>query len=284
MMATLRHLQQTVQSIKEQFVGSEAERKKFLSAFYNHYIFKKIHLPSLIKFPAAKFRYQNIVLETRPETIDFWATLESYEPDLTHFLTTVTGEAKGTFVDVGAHIGRFSTLMAKQNWQVISFEPLKTNFLALEKNLQNNGLTGNAQIFNVGLGDQPSEKTIYFNKMELGEATVNQREGDSKDSIKILRFDDIAQDFSFRDLCIVKVDVEGFEEQVLSGMEEFVKREKPLFVIELWEEKSANLVKFLKSQGYKRLHIFWFVEEKHQQYIDKMYSMYNRHKLVYDYK
>lgn len=283
-MATLRHLKQTVKSIKDQFVGTEAEKKKFLTAFYNHYIFKKLNLPALVKFPAAKFKYQNVVLETRAETIDFWATLESYEPDLTHFLTSVIGEAKGSFIDVGAHIGRFSTLMAKQQWQVISFEPLKTNFEALEKNLKSNGSSENAQIINAGLGDQSTDKTIYFNKMELGEASVYPREGDSKDFIRILRFDDIADQFTFRPVCVVKVDVEGFETNVLSGMQEFVKKEKPLFVIELWEEKSANLVKFLKSQGYKRLHIFWFIEEKHQEYIEKMYQMYNRYQLVYDYQ
>ncbi|MBP3839459.1 MAG: FkbM family methyltransferase, partial [Chryseobacterium sp.] len=118
----------------------------------------------------------------------------------------------------------------------------------------------------------------------LGEASVSEKNGDSKDEVKILRFDDLYQDFEIENLCIVKVDVEGYEEEVLEGMHEFVSKHKPLFVIELWAEKSPKLVEFLKSQGYKRLHIFWFVEEKHNPYISQMYERYNRYHLNYDYE
>lgn len=283
-MTKREHLKKTVNSIKTQLVGNNSDKKRFLAAFYNHYIFKQLHLPGIIKFPKAKFTYQNVILETRPNTIDFWVCLESYEPDLTLFLTEFIDEKKGTFIDVGAHIGRYSTLMAKKNWDVISFEPLKINFQALENNLKINGVEKNARIFNAGLGNEAEEQTIYFNKLELGEASISEQEGDSKDDIKILRFDDIYKDFVLNDLCVVKVDVEGYEEKVIEGMHDFVKTHKPLFVIELWAEKSPKLVEFLKSQGYKRLHIFWFIEEKHKESISKMYEKYNRYKLNYGYE
>ncbi|MBU4537453.1 MAG: FkbM family methyltransferase [Weeksellaceae bacterium] len=282
-MTKRQHLRKTVHSIKSQFVGKSYEQKYFLAAFYNHYIFKALKLPGIIKFPKAQFKYQDVVLETRPNTIDFWATLESYEPDLTLFLTEYVNGEQGTFVDVGAHIGRFSTLMAKKNWNVISFEPLKINFNALENNLKLNNVEKNAKIFNVGLGNRTEDQIIYFNKLELGEASVSQKEGSSRDSVKILRFDDLYNDLQIKDFCIVKVDVEGFEEQVLEGMHGFVKTHQPLFVIELWAEKSPKLVEFLKAQGYKRLHIFWFVEEKHSACMSKMYERYNRYQLTYGY-
>ncbi|MCP2037484.1 FkbM family methyltransferase [Chryseobacterium sp. HSC-36S06] len=283
-MTRREHLRKTVKNIKNQFVGEPVHRRHFLAAFYNHYISKNLRLPVFIRFPKAQFKYQNVTLETRPNTIDFWATLESYEPDLTQFLTEFLNGEKGTFIDVGAHIGRFSTLMSKQGWKVISFEPLKTNFRALEHNLKSNGVYENAQIFNAGLGNKTDNETIYFNSLELGEASVSEKNGDSKDEVKILRFDDLYQDFEIENLCIVKVDVEGYEEEVLEGMHEFVSKHKPLFVIELWAEKSPKLVEFLKSQGYKRLHIFWFVEEKHSPYISQMYERYNRYQLNYDYE
>ena len=283
-MTRREHLKKTVKSIKNQFVGDRRSRRLFLAAFYNHYISKNLNLPVFIKFPKAQFKYQNVTLETRPDTIDFWATLESYEPDLTQFLTEFLNGEKGTFIDVGAHIGRFSTLMAKQGWQVISFEPLKTNFQALENNLKVNHTNGNVRIFNAGLGNKTGNSTIYFNSLELGEASVTEKNGNNKDAVQILRFDDIYKDFNISDFCIVKVDVEGYEEQVVEGMHDFVKIHKPLFVIELWAEKSPKLVEFLKSQGYKRLHIFWFIEEKHHPYISQMYARYNRYHLNYDYE
>lgn len=283
-MTRREHLKKTVKSIKNQFVGDHIDRRLFLAAFYNHYISKNLKLPVFIKFPNAQFKYQNVTLQTRPNTIDFWATLESYEPDLTQFLTEFLNGEKGTFIDVGAHIGRFSTLMAKQNWKVISFEPLRTNFQALENNLRVNNVRKNAQIFHAGLGNKTENETIYFNSLELGEASVSEKSGDSRDTVQIVRFDDLYRDFVIADFCIVKVDVEGYEEEVLEGMHHFVKIHKPLFVIELWAAKSPKLVEFLKSQGYKRLHIFWFIEEKHSPYISKMYERYNRYHLNYDYE
>ena len=86
-MTRREHLKKTVKSIKNQFVGDRRSRRRFLAAFYNHYISKNLNLPVFIKFPKAQFKYQNVTLETRPNTIDVWATLESYEPDLTQFLT-----------------------------------------------------------------------------------------------------------------------------------------------------------------------------------------------------
>ena len=237
-----------------------------------------------MKFPKARFKYQNVFLETRPETIDFWACLETYEPDLTYFLTEVVTENRGTFVDVGGHIGRFTTLMAKKGWDVITFEPLPTNYNALQNNLKINNVSDNAQVYNAGLGDETIEKTMFFNKKELGEASVAEQVGGSSESIKIMKFDDVYSNLKFKDLCIAKVDVEGFEENVISGMKHFIEAELPLFVIELWEEKSANLIAFLKSLGYKRLHIFWFHPEKHQDLITKMYEKYNRYSLRYDYE
>lgn len=283
-MGKKEQLKSTVKSIKTQFIGSNANQKYFLAAFYNHYIFKLLKLPPIIKFPKAQFKYQDVILETRPNTIDFWATLESYEPDFTHFLVEVVKDENGTFVDVGAHIGRYSTLMAKKNWKVISFEPLKINFNALENNLKLNKIEHNATLFNFGLGNKKEEQTIYYNKLELGEASIDEKTGDSKDFVKILRFDDIYKDLKIDDFCVVKVDVEGYEEQVLEGMHGFVKEHKPLFVIELWEEKSPKLVAFLKSQGYRRLHIFWFSDEKYAACMNKMYQLYNRHQLIYDYE
>ncbi|MDO5614633.1 MAG: hypothetical protein Q4G16_00460 [Cruoricaptor ignavus] len=106
----IEHLSVTVKSIKEQIISGKFW---FLLSFYSHYILKIFGLKNIIPFPAAKFRYQNIVLQTRKETIDFWACLENYEPDLTYFLMNVLKGKKFNFIDVGGHIGRFTVLMAK---------------------------------------------------------------------------------------------------------------------------------------------------------------------------
>ncbi|MFV0304747.1 MAG: FkbM family methyltransferase [Moheibacter sp.] len=279
-MNKLRKLKHTIYSINHQILEKKIQ---FNLAFFSHYILKSIPLfkGTIIKFPVTKFKYQNIILQTRANTIDFWVCIESYEPDLTYFLASVLRTKVGTFIDVGGHIGRYTTLMAKKEWDVITFEPLKTNFDTIKDNLNLNNCKQFVQLNNIGLGNQKSTETIYFNGKELAEASLfSSNERNLTTEIKIERFDDyyISTD-KINDLCIVKIDVEGVEENVIRGMSKFIETHKPILIIELWGDKSKNLVPYLKSIGYTRLHIFWFIKEKHQELIDPMYKLYNKHSI-----
>ena len=55
-------------------------------------------------------------------------------------------------------------------------------------------------------------------------------------------------------LDLLKIDTEGFEDQVLAGAEELIARHRPLIYIELAQEyadASARAVAWLQSRGYK---------------------------------
>lgn len=282
-MSKFQYLKETLRSVDNQILENKT---KFKIAFFNHYLIKNtIGSGVFFKFPASKFRYKDVVIQTRRNTIDFWVCLESYEPDLTFFLTSVLKDSKGTFIDVGGHIGRYTTLMAKRKWSVHTFEPIKINYDVIISNLKLNECEQYANVHNLGLGNAESTETIYFNPKEMGEASlIKQNSQNYEDQIKIVRFDDFMQTNQFDDLTVVKIDVEGHEEGVIRGMTNFIEKNKPLLVIELWSENSKSLTKILKSLGYKNLHIFWFIEEKHQKYLDKMYKLYNQKTLRYDYK
>src|SRR5690606_31036162 len=277
-----QYLKNTVKSINSQILENKT---KFFLAFFNHYISKNtIKEFVFFKFPSTKFKYSKVVLKTRPNTIDFWVCLESYEPDLTYFLTDVVNEKKGTFIDVGGHIGRYSTLMAKQNWNVFAFEPIKNNYDILCENLNYNNCSKNAIVYNLGLGNENIEKTIYFNEKEMGEASlIQQDEQNQQTKIKIVKFDDFMKLKNFEKFIIVKIDVEGFENEVLTGMKNFLKTYKPIIVLELWKDNSDKISTLLKEIGYQRLHIFWFIKETHQSLIDPMYLLYSKNKMGYEY-
>lgn len=284
-MKKYKYLKKTLSHINKQLIGNSSSKIHFLAAFFNHYILKEIGFNSFIKFPKAHFHYESVKLRTRENTLDFWTCLESYEPDLTYFLVKVMAQKKGTFIDVGAYIGRYTVLMAKQEWNVISFEPVKINFEALQSNLKLNNCEQFADLHNVGLGDSSSSLTIYYNKKELSEASLTRNKShDGSDKIPIVKLDDYMKNFTPEELCVVKIDVEGHEKKVIAGMLEFIKTHQPLLVIEVWEENCQTLVSSLKSMGYKRLHIFWFVESKHAAYMEQMYNLYNNKVLRYEYE
>lgn len=277
-------LKKTIESIDRQFIGSALEKLKFKIAFYSHYFFKAVGTGNSVKFPKAKFGFQNVILEARPDTIDFWACLESYEPDLTYFLMDVVKKKKGTFIDVGGHIGRFTTLMAKNEWDVITFEPLDMNYQAILNNLQLNHCSDRAKIYKAGLGDANSTETIYFNPHELGEASlVHSNKRSDMDLVKILKFDDFMQDKKFSGFCVVKIDIEGNEEKAVEGMKNFISENNPLLIIELWGT-SKSLIPFLESLGYKRLHVFWYIDSAHGKYMDEMKKFYRLTNMHFDHK
>lgn len=272
----------TITSIKKQILQ---HKFSFLISFYSHYFFKILKIKNPIPFPASKFKYQNVVLNTRKDTIDFWACLESYEPDLTYFLITVLKENKGSFIDVGGHIGRFTVLMAKNNWNVLTFEPVKSNYEMILNNLRYNNCLDNANVYNCGLGESIHKQNIYYNSSELGESSVVLTDDKKeKSEIEIVDFDSFIKVQNFKEICVVKIDIEGNEENAINGMKNFINTQKPLLVLELWEDNSKNVREFLHALGYKRLHIFWFIESKHGDYMKVMYNHYNKHVLRYDYE
>lgn len=68
-------------------------------------------------------------------------------------------------IDIGAHIGIFSTFAAFQAKKgiVYSFEPLKENFELLKKNVEINKLK-NIKIFNKGLGGREDFEKLYISE------------------------------------------------------------------------------------------------------------------------
>ena len=272
----------TIRSINSQIIN---EKNRFLLSFFSHYFFKSFNIKNPVSFPEAKFKFQNIILNTRKNTIDFWACLESYEPDLTYFLMNVLKNNKGTFIDVGGHIGRFTVLTAKNHWNVITFEPIKSNYEMILKNLEENNCCDLATVYNYGLGDKKQKQTIFYNSSELGESSVVMA-NDKKESseIEIVDFDNFILHKDFKEICVVKIDIEGNEEKAIIGMKDFIANQKPLLILELWEGNSKNVTEFLHSLGYKKLHIFWFIESKHGYYMKEMYNFYNRHTLRYNYQ
>ncbi len=67
-----------------------------------------------------------------------------------------------TIVDIGAHKGFFTTYAARNcpQSQIYSFEPIKSSFESLSKNVISNNLNGRVKVFNLGVAGTAGEKEI----------------------------------------------------------------------------------------------------------------------------
>lgn len=128
---------------------------------------------------------------------------------LLHFLRT-----DDLFVDVGANIGSYTILSASESRaKTIAMEPVPSTFKNLMNNVYINEVQNLVEAYNLALGSK--EGTIQFTK-DLD--TVNHvATGKAEQTIEvpITTFDTLIQ---LQQPTLVKIDVEGFETEVIKGM------------------------------------------------------------------
>ena len=129
------------------------------------------------------------------------------------------------FLDVGANVGSFCVLIGKEiGCAVRAFEPVPQSYERLRKNLTLNGIEADSAM-NVGVGKVGG--TLRFSS-ELD--TVNHvllSSGESGIEVPVVTLDDsIIEANGF----LVKVDVEGFEMEVILGAKETLGKTMGLMV------------------------------------------------------
>lgn len=158
-----------------------------------------------------------------------------------------TPKAGSTIVDVGAQYGDFALLCSKiyNVARVFSFEPLPRNYGIMTENLKLNN-TRNITLYNYGLGNIDGKIMSSFTHNMINNF------GDGKEQvIELKRLDD----FEIRDIDLMKIDVEGFEVDVLQGSMETIKKFHPKIIIETHtKELKRKVIEALSRIGYKIAH------------------------------
>lgn len=132
------------------------------------------------------------------------------------------------FADVGANIGSYTILAAGGvGARVTSVEPIPSTFAQLESNVVLNHLSGQVRACRLGLSEQSGSL-----KFCLGQDTVNHvlAVGETLPSIDVpvMRLDELVGD----DVpVLIKIDVEGYEREVLLGGEKTLADPRLLAVI-----------------------------------------------------
>jgi len=136
--------------------------------------------------------------------------------------------------DVGANIGMTAVISARKAEKVYAFEPDPTVFGLLEKTVAANG--GAVETLNTALGDQEGQLSFFSNSTSASAshlvtaATLGQREATSR--VPVTTVDAFVKHSRVERLDLIKIDVEGFEIDVLRGASESIQRFKPAALVE----------------------------------------------------
>jgi len=165
--------------------------------------------------------------------------------------------------DIGAFHGMLTLWFAPQAKQVVSYEPVAQNRARLLENLSLNGIR-NVTVRDVALSSGAGTATMRFDPLMPGGSKVVV-EGDgvaggqelAKGQVRVTTLD---QDIEERKLPVptfIKIDVEGFELDVLRGAARTLARERPSLFVEIHGEtlaakrtNAAAVVQFLHEAGY----------------------------------
>ena len=141
-------------------------------------------------------------------------------------------------LDIGANIGNHALAMGTVAHTVHCFEPQLGIFQVLRENIDSNGI-GNIAAHNLGLATTAVEQEIYIPARDnLGAATLRNElkaEDALVETIRLEAGDAFIDGLGLQQLDLVKIDVEGFEIQVLEGLRETVDRFRPVIFME-WDQ------------------------------------------------
>jgi FkbM family methyltransferase len=271
------------------FMPAEKVLVLFLAKFPNSRLLKGI-TPSNEYYPAKCIR------RCRRDGVNYLLDIHDYQNWLIYFYSesdssfwALTYLKKGDIVlDIGGNIGQTALMMAKKlgnTGSIYSFEPYPVTFQQLEKNLSLNGVISNKiQAVNTALGERPGKMMMYqdcvtnsgANRMvPQAMATTN---GNDQVSVPVSTIDIFVQQESLDIIDFIKIDVEGFEMQVLQGGAHTLADLKPRLFIELDDNNlkkqgssAAELCRYLQSLGYTI-----YEEGKQEVFVlDRLSSMLN---------
>lgn len=121
------------------------------------------------------------------------------------------------FLDVGANVGVYSMLAAATGASVLAIEPVPAAFGSLQKNIDLNALQKKIEARCIAAGATNGELLMTSNQDTMNHVLAKGQSDRSAISIPVVKLDDVA---GLRCPVLMKIDVEGFEQEVLAGSRE----------------------------------------------------------------
>jgi FkbM family methyltransferase len=178
-----------------------------------------------------------IHLNPRDPVVSGALALGVYEkPETRFFLRTISPGA--TFLDIGANIGYYSALALARvgpAGRVIAIEPDPETFEYLLRTIAANG-ADRAHVVRKGLADAPGTLRLYRNSSNRGDNRLYANDlADGYVEVEVARADDVLAGLGIAKVDLIKIDVQGFEGKVFSGLERTIRNSGPLVILsEFW--------------------------------------------------
>lgn len=163
-----------------------------------------------------------------------------------------------TAIDIGANVGLWTRVLAHIFKKVVAVEPIEENVECLRLNANFN----NVEIAQTAISNVTGLLSLKYTEGAATSYVVNYEDRDLEVPCHPL------DDFDFDDVSFIKIDVEGYEQQVVQSGEKIIRKCKPTIIVEqkkkrllrYGDDKHQPTVRLLESWG---AHEVWFNSGDH---------------------
>jgi FkbM family methyltransferase len=169
-------------------------------------------------------------------------------------------------VDVGANSGQYGSKLRREGYRgrIVSFEPMASAFALLEEKADADPAW---TCVRVAVGAAPGEATLHVTAnsassslLSMGDETIGAEPATAvvaDETVKVEPLDELVHDLLIGDdRVFLKVDVQGYEREVLEGAEETIRRAQAMQVelalVQLYEGQALihELLGYLYDRGF----------------------------------
>lgn len=165
------------------------------------------------------------------------------------------------FIDVGANIGFLSLAAAVavgKKGEVLAFEAVPSTYDILVANKELNSFS-QLQARCIGVGSKSETVTIQAEEENRGGASILNKNKTSGVEIEVKKLDEL---ITSGPVTLIKIDVEGYEFEVLKGAEELIKRDRPALIVEYSPVRENSIDPLEMFRWIKELGIYEFYKLK----------------------
>jgi FkbM family methyltransferase len=163
---------------------------------------------------------------------------DEFEPDTVALFASLCGR-DSRVLDVGANIGMTALALSRicTRGEIVAIEPVLRTFQYLQQNVSKADAR-NVKTFNFALGSSEGSVLMQGHPSNFAcsfiadNYTIPANDHFSQ-RVPVKRLDDIFPDLSLDRLDFLKIDVEGFELEVLAGAREILNTYKPIVFLEM---------------------------------------------------
>ena len=198
-----------------------------------------------VSFRGCDFIVQNMDVTLLPSIMD-----ESYEEYELDWITSFFPKDKSyLFIDIGANVGLYTILVASQTkFHCVAIEPDPRNLSKLHQNISRNGLGEKVSVFPVAVGQDSNDlKKRQFAISKFGGTSRFSTLDESDDyyelvNVKVVSLESILNNSEYWmfEQVVIKIDVEGFEPEVISSGMQVIQTLRPFMLVEFSTNPMRN--------------------------------------------